>query len=168
MAYQDSIALTNDAVGNSFREEIWWVAPVLNDTSAHGNSAGNMAIGPAVNFSGRVVDFGIFVTKQAVSASGFMSGTIDALVRLNSASITSTNPTIPMVSGSATQQAAVATYVSGGFNGGTSCVINNNSAVFSPGNYISFDYNARSVGSGAAAAAGTGLRVYVKIRRFSA
>jgi hypothetical protein len=105
------------------------------------------------------LDVAIGVPVPAVSASGFVSGTVDAQVNINSAAVLSTLPAIAMV-GSAGAVARKTTLT----GGGTSAVVNQNSCYFSAGDCISVDYNARSVGSAAATAAGTGLYVGVRVR----
>ena len=168
----DRLFLTDDTVGYSYDDPNNAVFFQLRaaDTSAHGFSAGNVeCLGP-MPANGRVVDFQIHVNAPAVSGSGFVSGTVDALLRLNSANIMTTNPSISMAgsasavwpNGTATNRAQSAS--AAGIVFVTSGVINGASAAFSAGDYLSIDWNARSVGSGAPTSAGTGLRAYVVVR----
>lgn len=109
--------------------------------------------------NGVIADVFVGVALPGVSASGWVSGTADATVRINSAAVCSTNPSITMA-GSAGQASRKST-ISGG---GVSAVVNVASAAFSAGDQISIDWNARSVGSAAATAAGQGFRGSVLVR----
>ena len=165
----DRFYLSNDAVGYTTddADHTIYANPLVNDTSAHGNSAGNVAFVGPMPGAGKVTDFQIAVFRPAISASGFVSGTVDADLRLNSASILSTKPAIAMLAASA---AIGAPYWTGGsYSAGqvTKGVVNGASASFASGDFISYDYNARSVGSAAAGAAGIGCRAYATVR-FSA
>ena len=149
--------LSQDTVGYSFDEEIF-VVSLANESSALTGSATQVPAGIAKR-AGRIADVFIGVGTPAVSASGFVSGTIDAQVRINSAAVLSTNPAITMA-GSAGAAGRKATNA----GGGTSAVINQASATFAKGGMISVDYNMRSVGSAAATSAGTGLYIGVVVR----
>lgn len=158
----DRVLLSNDAtVGYTNDDRIATLNLLANETSAHGASAGNVQFFGPLPVNGRIVDFAIGVLQPALSASGFVSGTVNATLRINSATVCSTDPVLTMVATSATcirqatnQSAANA----------TSAVVNNLSANFSAGDMISIDWNARSVGSAAAGAAGKGLYAMVRYR----
>lgn len=109
--------------------------------------------------NGRIVDVVVGVVLPPVSASGFVSGTVLADARINSALVCSTQPSITMA-GSAGQAVRKSTLA----GGGVSAVVNAASAVFSAGDTISFDRSTLSVGSAAAGAAGKGFYGYVKVR----
>ena len=157
----DRIFLSNDSTitggGIEADEEVFFFS-FANESSAHTGSAINVPLANA-KANGRIVDVWIATVAQAVSASGFVSGTVDATAKINSATVLSTNPAIAMV-GSAGAVARKTTLT----GGGTSAVVNVASANFSAGDAITIDWNARSVGSAAAGAAGTGLTVGVKVR----
>lgn len=108
---------------------------------------------------GVISDVFVGVALPGVSASGWVSGTVDATVRINSAAVCSTNPSIAMAgsAGAATRKSTIS-------GGGVSAVVNVASAAFSAGDQISVDWNARSVGSAAATAAGQGFTGGVIVR----
>jgi hypothetical protein len=157
----DRLFLSNDSTvsggGIESDEEVLFFS-FANESSALTGSAINVPLGIA-KANGRIADVFIGVVAPAVSASGFVSGTVDATVKINSATALSTNPAITMAgsAGAATRKSTIA-------GGGTSAVVNVASANFSAGDAISIDWNARSVGSAAAGAAGTGLYLGVKLR----
>jgi hypothetical protein len=153
--------LSNDSTvsggGIEYDEELVFFG-TASETSAHGASA--LQVGSVIaKGNGTIVDLVVGVSLPAVSASGFVSGTTLADVRINSAVVCSTQPSIPMA-GSAGAAARKCTLA----GGGVSAVINANSAAFSAGDMISIDWNAVSVGSAAAGAAGKGVSGYVKLR----
>lgn len=151
--------LSQDTAGFAFDEEtLYFMTPL--ETSAHGISATGVPVG-ILRKPGRIQNVFIGVGTPAVSASGFVSGTVDANVRLNSATICTTLPSINMV-GSAGAAGRRNTLVSA--SGVTPAVINPASNSAAAGTMISIDYNARSVGSAAAGAAGTGIYVGVVVR----
>jgi hypothetical protein len=155
----DRLFLSNDTVGGGVRKhEETFHFYLASESSALTGSATLLPrfIAPQ---AGRVVDFFIGVVRPALSASGFVSGTVDAGLRINSASILTTAPAIAMAANSA---AAVRKSTNAG--GGTSAVITVASSRFSAGDMISYDYNARSVGSAAAGAAGIGLYGGITVR----
>jgi hypothetical protein len=153
--------LSNDSTisggGVEFDDEIF-TFNFANETSA---LTGSATLVPIVNAKapGVIADVWIGTVAQAVSASGFVSGTVDAQVNINSAAVLSTLPAINMV-GSAGQVVRKTTLT----GGGVSAVVNLASASFSAGDAISLNWNARSVGSAAAGAAGAGLYVSVRLR----
>jgi hypothetical protein len=156
----DRFFLSDDSAnpaGIGYNEEIFtW--NVASETSVMNGSATLLPVG-VMKQNGRIVDAFIGVVAPALSASGFVSGTIDATFRINSAEVLSTLPAIVMA-GSAGQ----ATRKSTNAGGGVSAVVNAASANFSAGDQISFDYNARSVGSAAAGATAKALYASVVVR----
>jgi len=158
----DRLFLSNDdEKGYWAQEDIFtWTTPL--ETSAHGFSAVNVPLVGPMPRNGRVVDIILGVGKPALSASGFVSGLIDANVRINSgATICTTAPAIATASTSATCVRKATNDVTTGV---TPAVLGLASAVFSAGDMIEIDYNARSVGSAAAGAAGTGAYLAVVVR----
>ncbi len=149
--------LSQDTVGFTFDEETLFIS-LANESSALTGSAIQVPAG-IMKKPGRINNVFIGVGTPAVSASGFVSGTVDAQVRINSAAVLATLPAITMV-GSAGAAGRRATNL----GGGTSAVVNQASAAFSAGAMISIDYNLRSVGSAAATAAGTGFYAGVVVR----
>lgn len=152
------IFLSNSTAGYDYDEEVFSFA-FANETSVHGTSAAvNSLVGP-MKRAGKISEVSIGVVKPATSASGFVSGTVTATMRINSAAVCSTDPAIVMA-GSAGQAIRTNTNASGG----TSAVINPASAAFAKGDQLQYDFNARSVGSAAAGAAGTGFYLSVVVR----
>lgn len=162
----DGIILSNDTTGFSYRDTKFEFA-FVSETSVHGNSVARMALGvwPFAATSGKIIDFGIGVVAPATSASGFVSGTVNATLRVNSGAVCSTNPSITMAT-SAGQAVRVNTFASTAANQALaiSAIVNAASAQINPGDQIAMDYNAVSVGSAAAGAAGVGLYAYVLVR----
>lgn len=161
----DRIFLTNDSVsgtsptGYNFDEEVLQYS-FISETSVHGNSGTGFTLGAAPK-NGRIVDVYIGVVRPAVSASGFVSADITATVKINnSTAVCSVNPSIVGPVGSA--GLAVRKFTNTG--GGVSAVVNAASASFSAGDTITFDYDAKSVGSAAAGQTGTGFYIGVKVR----
>ncbi len=163
----DEILISNDSYGYTPADTRGNFATTLVTSTLAASASG--VLGFAVNAPayfngsqafGRIIDFGIAVVKPALSASGFVSGTVDAGVYINGAAVMSTRPAIPMVALSASTTTPRATNA----GGGTSGVVNGASAAVSAGNIISFDYNGNSAGSAAAGVAGTGLTGWVTIR----
>lgn len=165
MSKSDALLLTNDAIGYQYQDRYSYFG-FASEASAHGASTTLTTLFQVPdNFSGRILDVGLGVVLPAVSASGFVSGTIDATVRINSVAVCSTNPSIAMA-GSAGQAYRVFTTGVSGIASGlvTSAVVNVASNALVDGDQIAVDMNARSVGSAAATAAGKGLAGYVKYR----
>lgn len=158
----DQLFLSNDAAGYTYDTRLIF-AGFAQDNSAHGAST-TMTEVFMVPFgkSGEILDVMLGVELPAVSASGFVSGTTDVTVRINSVAVCSTNPSINMA-GSAGQASATNTF---GKNTAiaTSAVVNAASNAFVAGDYITVDMNARSVGSAAAGAAGKGLYAQIRYR----
>tara|TARA_R110000868_G_scaffold4119_7_gene25019 strand:+ start:2717 stop:3199 length:483 start_codon:yes stop_codon:yes gene_type:complete len=150
--------LSQDAAGVTYDEEVVIFAFAQESSALTGSAAASVPVKIA-HRAGRVVGCFIGVATPATSASGFVSGTVDAGVRINSAAVLSTNPSIVMA-GSAAQAIRKSTNA----GGGVSAVVNAGSAAFVAGAQISVDWNARSVGSAAAGAAGSGLIVGVLLR----
>jgi hypothetical protein len=158
----DRLLLSNDAdVGYAYAEDIFsWATPL--ETSAHGFSAVNVPLVGPMPRNGRVVDVILGVAQPALSASGFVSGTVIGNVRINSgANICTTAPSIAMAATSATCIRKATNDVTTGV---TPAVLGLASAVFSAGDMIEVDYNAVSVGSAAAGAAGNGAYIAVVVR----
>lgn len=130
------------------------------ESSAHATSAIDVCVAGPMKGTGEIVEFAIGVTRIAVSASGFISATVNAQLRINSVACLSTQPVItgPVASSGV----AVRTATNAG--GGTSAVVNSASAVFSAGDFISLDYDCKSGGSDTVGATGTGFYAAVKVR----
>ena len=154
----DRIMLTNDEVGSAFAEETFFFN-FASETSALAASAVTIPLcAPPV--AGQVVDVVLGVVRPALSASGFVSGTVDFDVKINSVTCLSTKPAIAMV---ATSALAVRTNTNDGAAAATKAVLNASNA-FDANDQICVEYNARSVGSAAAGAAGVGLYAAIKVR----
>ena len=153
----DILSLANETAGYNPEEEVYTYA-FVQENSVHGNSGANRSLFVAKR-NGRIVDVILGTVAQGVSASGWVSGTVTADVVVNSAAVCSTQPAIALA-GSAGAVARKST----NNGGGTSAVLTAASANFSTGDHIAINYDARSVGSAAAGAAGTGLYVSVRVR----
>lgn len=130
------------------------------DTSVHANSAVDVCVAGPMKGTGEIIEFAIGVTKIATSASGFVSATVDAQLKINSVACLSTQPAIAGPVASAGVAVRAATNAGGGVSG----VVNSASAVFSAGDFISLDWEGVSTGSAAATATGTGFYAAVKVR----
>lgn len=154
------VFLSNEAdVGSHYDEEMFtWAFD--RESSAHGNSGTMIAVAGPMKGTGEIVDFYIGVTRIAVSTSGFISGTVDAQLRINSAACLSTQPAItgPVAS------AGVAVRAATNAAGGISAVVNSASAAFIAGDMIAIDYDCESGASNAASQSGTGFYAAVKVR----
>ncbi len=160
MAVTDRQFLSNDADSAGY-DEHYQTFGFANESSAHTGSATLIPLLGPVDKHGRILEVVLGVARPALSASGFVSGTVEADVNINSATCLSTKPSIAMV---ATSALAVRRATNVSAAGGTAAVVNLASAKFSAGDQISISYNARSVGSAAAGAAGIGFYVRVKYR----
>lgn len=166
------LLLSNDStlgVGYHFDDRYVSFNPLANETSVHGNSAAVVQVFTVpAGASGTIVDFQIGVVTAAISASGWVSGTVDVTPRINSFAVMSTVPAI-LMAGSTGQAGRVFTGVSSVLNQAlcTSGIVNAASNAFSADDQISYDYNARSVGSAAAGTSGKGLYA-VLVARYNA
>lgn len=159
----DRIALTNDTVGGGVHsdEATYFFFPQANTTSVGVTSAVTNQFMFAAKANGRVVDAFCGVAQQAVSASGFVSGTTELTqVRINSAS--NCLATVANVNMTGTSAAVVTTASNAG--GGTSAVVTANSAAFSAGDIINIDWKINSTGSAAAGRAMAGSYYAVTVR----
>lgn len=164
---QDQLVLNNDAKGYDFVDRFHFFG-FASESSAHGAAALAMVECFTVppGYSGTIQDVGLGVVLPAVSASGFVSGTVTCTVRINSNAVCSTDPKIAMA-GSAGQAYRVFTggAVSGVASGlVTSAVVNAASNTINPGDQVAVDLTANSAGSAAAGAAGKGLYGYIRYR----
>lgn len=160
----DRILISNDSdYGWTPDDDVFvWTTPL--ETSVHGFSAVNVPLVGPMKANGRIVAIAVGVAQPALSASGFVSGSVDADVRINSgAGVCVTKPLIAMAATSATC-VRKATNDDPTPTGVTVGVVDANSAVFSAGDMLTIDYNARSVGSAAAGAAGNAMYVAVVVR----
>lgn len=171
----DNLILSNDALGYEFYEETiefpTCVPLPLNDASALAFST-SAAPAPVrvMNRPGRIIDFGFGVVNPAVSASGFVSGTIDATLTINGVgSVLSQLPTVKMYGSAGQLSGALSGRVFVNASAASTAfqipaVINQASAQFNAGDQLGVQVNARSVGSAAAGTAGAGFYGYVKVR----
>jgi hypothetical protein len=116
---------------------------------------------------GTIVDVYVGCAQTPVSASGFVSGTILANARINSATVCSTQPSIPMAAASAASNRSRTNNSTTSLASTVSAVVNAASASFLKGDQISIDYGVTSAGSAAAGLGATGIYVGV-IARFNA
>lgn len=146
-------------------EQTYFYNPQVSETSAltNANSAQVVPLFVA-NHPGQVVDCWVAVAQTAVSASGFVSGTANANVRINSVGILSTQPSIGMASASAANNRSRSNNSTNSNGVVTSAVVNAASNTFSKGDQVSIDYGFLSAGSAAAGLAATGIQVGVAVR----
>lgn len=171
----DEIVLTNDQFTGYDGRKSTYTFNWASDVSAHGaatTSGANVPIGPAFTVplgspGGRIVDFGIFVNRPALSASGFVSGTVTGSLRINSATVCSTTPIINMAANSAAAIPTLANVSATSTAAVTPTVLNTNSCAWSGSAFLSFDYDTKSAGSAAAGAAGIGFRAYCVVQHFA-
>lgn len=162
----DRIFLSNDATssaqsGTENDEEVFILNPVVNETSALANTTVTLAQLTTAKKNGRVVEFWIgTAVGPAVSASGFVSGSLSANLRINSVSCLST---LPAIVGPATSAGAAGRKTTNA-GGGVSGVVNAASGVFSAGDQFAVDYVWQSAGSAAAGAAAAGFYVGMTVR----
>ena len=165
----DRVFLSNDSSGNAvtgagiFDDEQTFMF-AINETSVHGGAG--MSAGTLGQFiakqNGRIVDVFVGAAAIALSASGFVSGSVFAQVRVNSATVCATKPQINMKATSTVIPDYPNTIV--GLATGVSAVLTAASANFSTGNMISLDWNTTSNGSAAAGQAGTGFYAGIRVR----
>ena len=169
MALADRIVLSNDSTsaggGIHPDEQMFFYNPQVSETSA-ATGATSAQIVPLfiAKAPGRVVDAFVAVAQTAVSASGFVSGTVNANVRINSATILSTQPAIPMAAASAANNRSRTNNATTSLAATVSAVVNAASATFQQGDQISIDYGVISAGSAAAGLGVTGVSVGVVVR----
>lgn len=157
------IFLSNDAgsQGGIYWDEDVFTYAYAGTTSVHGASASNIALAGPMKANGVIQEFVIGVTNPALSASGFVSGSISANVKINGVSAVTTMPSIAVASNSAN-----VTFKATNQNvaGVVPAVLSPTLNVFSAGNFISLDVRTETAGSAAAGAAGTGFFAQVKVR----
>ena len=163
----DRIFLSNDSSGNAQTGAGIWDDEqtfmfAINETSVHG--AASMSAATLGQFiakgNGRITDVFVGAPSVALSASGFVSGSLTAQVRINSAVVCATVPALNMKATSS----VIPDYTATNTGTGVSAVLTAASAVFSTGNMISLDWNSFSAGSAAAGQAGKGLYVGIRVR----
>lgn len=125
----------------------------INGASGATGSATNFVLGTA-KASGILQGFYITVNGPALSASGFISGSISATCRINSAAALAS---LPAVAGPASASGGFAWRVISG-------AVDPNSARVVPGDLITGDYVCQSGGSAAAGAAATGFTMTAILR----
>ncbi len=167
----DRKILSNDTVtapskqGLVYNEEIFTFNQASETSALTGSAKAPLFIAKQ---NGRIVDVVIGVVAPAVSASGFVSGTVTADATINSAAVCSTVPTIygPVTSaGAATRKVTNAVSASAAGNPApTSAVVNLASSYFSTGDQIALSYNLQSGGSAAAGTAGAGFYGQIRVR----
>ncbi len=160
MAINDRIVLTNDSTssggGIHSDEQMFFYNPQVNETSAAtGATSAQLVPLFIAKAPGRISDCFVAVTQTAVSASGFVSGTVNANVRINSVAVLSTQPSIPMAAASAANNRSRTNNSTTSLAATVSAVVNVASANFVAGDQISIDYGVISAGS---AAAGLGVQ----------
>ena len=141
--------------GKIYHYEYVAFQPFVNATSAATGSATLvLPTTGVVKASGEVCGFVINVNGPALSASGFVSATISANLRINSVSCLTV---LPGVSGPASASAGFAFRTISG-------TVNPASARVNPGDQITLDYNCQSGGSAAAGAAAIGFSAFAIVR----
>ena len=160
----DKILLSNDAVRGYGYDTKYITFPILaNESSAHTTSANTLIPIFTAPANGRVVDFFIDVVNVALSASGFVSGTVSADLRRNSATVLST---VPAITGPVATSALVVRQCTLGPSAANlqSAVVNQASAVFSAGDQFAINWTMQSGASAAAGASGKGFKATLVVR----
>lgn len=160
----DRLFIGNDAVtGYGYDEKIITFPVLANESSAHVTSANTLVPIWTAPANGRVMDFYISVVNVALSASGFVSGTVSADLRRNSASVLST---VPAITGPVATSALVVRQCTLGPSAANlqSAIVNAQSANFSAGDQFAINWTMQSGASAAAGAAGKGFVVSMKVR----
>ncbi len=160
----DKLFLSNDATRGYGFDVKYITFPILaNESSAHVTSANTLVPIWTAPTNGRVVDFFIDTVNVALSASGFVSGSISADLRRNSGSVLSTTPGL---AGPVATSALVVRQCTLGPSAAnlTSAVVNQASAAFSAGDQFALNWTMQSGASAAAGAAGKGFKATVVVR----
>jgi len=160
----DRLYLGNDSVtgyGFDVREITF---PILaNESSTHVGSANTLQALWTAPQGGRVVDFYISVVNVALSASGFVSGTVSADLRKNSASVLST---VAAITGPVATSALVVRQCTLGPSAANiqSAVVNAASGSFAAGDQFSLNWTMQSGASAVPGSAGKGFVATMKVR----
>lgn len=160
----DKILLSNDAVRGYGFDVQYITLPILqNESSAHTTSANTLVPLFTVPANARIVDFYIDTVQVALSASGFVSGTISADLRRNSASVLST---VAAITGPVATSALCVRQCTLGPSAANlqSAVVNQASAQCSAGDQLAVNWTMQSGASAAAGAAGKGFKATVVLR----
>lgn len=162
----DKVLISNATTyGYDYDDKLIHIAGTATGVSVHG-AATMSALGQNVfvaQANGRFTDVGLAAQRMALSASGFVSGTVLATLRINSVAVCSTDPSITMA-GSAGAVGQTATNKTATGANAVSGIVNTASAAFSTGDIITVDWNTFSVGSAAATSSGIGLSIFARWR----
>jgi len=160
----DRLFLGNDAVRGYGYDERVIVLPILaNESSVHVTSANTLVPVFTCPANGRIVDFYISVVNVALSASGFVSGTVSADLRKNSASVLST---VPAITGPVATSALVVRQCTLGPSAANivSAQINQASAAVSAGDQLAINWTMQSGASAVPGSAGKGFNAVIRLR----
>lgn len=160
----DKVLLSNDAVrGYGYDVRDITLSILANESSAHATSANTLVPIFTVPRNARVVDFFIDTVQVALSASGFVSGTISADLRRNSASILST---VPAIIGPVATSALCVRQCTLGPSAANivSTVVNQASALCSAGDQLAINWTMQSGASAVPGSAGKGFKATVILR----
>ena len=163
----DKILLSNDAIRGYGYDTREITLPILvNESSAHATSANTLVPIYTIPRNARIVDFYIDTVQVALSASGFVSGTISADLRRNSASVLST---VAAITGPVATSALVVRQCTLGPSAANiqSAVVNQASALCSAGDQLAVNWTMQSGASAVPGAGGKGFKATV-VLRFSA
>lgn len=160
----DKLFLSNDAVRGYGFDVKYITLPILqNESSAHATSATTLVPVFTVPANARIVDFYIDTVQVALSASGFVSGTISADLRRNSASVLST---VAAITGPVATSALCVRQCTLGPSAANiqSAVVNQASALCSAGDQLAVNWTMQSGASAAPGAGGKGFKATVVLR----
>lgn len=160
----DKLFLSNDAVrGYGFDVKYIPLAILANESSAHATSANTLVPIWTAPANGRVVDFFIDTVQVALSASGFVSGTISADLRRNSASVLST---VAAITGPVATSALCVRQCTLGPSAANlqSAVVNGQSSLFSAGDQFAVNWTMQSGASAVPGSGGKGFKATLVVR----
>lgn len=160
----DKLFLSNDATrGYGFDVKYITLPILVNESSGHVTSANTLVPLFTIPANSRVVDFFIDTVQVALSASGFVSGTISADLRRNSASILST---VPAITGPVATSALCVRQCTLGPSAANivSAVVNQNSALCSAGDQLAVNWTMQSGASAVPGSGGKGFKATVVLR----
>jgi len=160
----DKILLSNDAIRGYGFDVQYITLPILqNESSAHATSANTLVPLFTLPGNARIVDFFIDTVNVALSASGFVSGTISADLRRNSATVLST---VPAITGPVATSALVVRQCTLGPSAANivSAVVNQASSLCSAGDQLAVNWTMQSGASAAPGSAGRGFKATVVLR----
>ena len=164
----DRFLLCNNTSNPKFDDHNILYNPQVSETSACNNLTSAQSVPLFIaSTNGHIADCFVAVAQTAVSASGFISGYINANVRINGNSCLTTLPSIVQAAASAANSRSRTNNSLSSMATTVSAVVNASSANFSAGDCISIDYGCLSAGSAAAGQPFAGIYIGVTARYYA-